>query len=79
LLENDQHWDTTMSEASLSCCPAQLRGLFAIILTTCGLSNPKTLWDKYKESISEDVLQESRRENPKMGLKFIESRAMLGI
>jgi hypothetical protein len=31
LLENDHHWDTTMSEASISCFPAQLRGLFAIV------------------------------------------------
>jgi hypothetical protein len=55
LLENDQHWDITMSEASLSCFPAQLRGLFAIILTTCAPSNPKTLWEKYKENLTEDV------------------------
>jgi hypothetical protein len=70
LLENDQHWDVTMSEASLSCFPAQLRALFAIILTTCAPSNPKTLWEKYKESMSEDVLRQARRENPSMDLNF---------
>jgi hypothetical protein len=43
LLENDQHWDITMSEILLSCFPPQLRGLFAIILKTCETSNPKTL------------------------------------
>jgi hypothetical protein len=59
-----------MSEASHSCFPAQLRGLLAIILTTCGPSNPKTLWDKYKESLSEDVLREARRANPTMDLNF---------
>jgi hypothetical protein len=63
LLENDQHWDTTMSEASMSCFPAQLRGLFAIILTTCGPSNPKALWEKYKENLSEDILREARGAN----------------
>jgi hypothetical protein len=79
LLDNDQHWDTTMWEASFLCFPAQLRGLFAIILRTCGPSNPKTLWDKYKESLSEDVLLEARRVNHTMGLNFIESRATRGI
>jgi hypothetical protein len=62
--------DTTMSEASISCSPAQLRGLFAIILTTCGPSNPKTLWEAYKESMSEDVLREARRANPTIDLTF---------
>jgi hypothetical protein len=70
LLENDQRLDTTMSEASLSCFPAQLRGLFAIILTTCAPSNSKTLWKAYKESLSEDVLREARRANPAMDLTF---------
>jgi hypothetical protein len=74
LLENNQHWDTTRSEVLLSCFPAQLRGFFAIILTTCGPSNPKIRWDKYKESRSEDVLREARRGNPTMGLNFIESQ-----
>jgi hypothetical protein len=70
LLENDQDSDVTMSEASVSCFPAQLRALFAIILTTCAPSNPKTLWEKYKESLSEDVLRQERRENPSMDLNF---------
>jgi hypothetical protein len=48
-----------MPEASLLCFPAELRGLFAIILTACGPSNPKPLWNKYKESLSEDILQEA--------------------
>jgi hypothetical protein len=69
LLQNDQHWDITMSEASLSCFPAQLRGLSAIILTTCGPSNPKRVWDKYKESLTEDVLRQARRENPTTSLQ----------
>jgi hypothetical protein len=59
-----------MSEASLSCFPAQLGGLFAIILTTCGPSNPKTLWEKYKENLTEDVLRQLHRENPTMDLNF---------
>lgn len=60
LLENDKHWDTTLTEASTTCNPHQIRTLFAIILTTCAPSDPKTLWENHKESISEDILQQAR-------------------
>ncbi|UYV67668.1 hypothetical protein LAZ67_5001525, partial [Cordylochernes scorpioides] len=49
LLENDQHWDNTLAEASETCHPKQIRTLFAIILTTCSPSDPKGLWEKHKE------------------------------
>lgn len=64
LLEDDQHWDKTLADASISCRPAQIRALFAIILTTCAPSHPKTLWEKHRESLSEDILHEARRINP---------------
>ncbi|UYV67664.1 hypothetical protein LAZ67_5001520 [Cordylochernes scorpioides] len=54
LLENDQHWDNTLAEASETCHPKQIRTLFAIILTTCSPSDPKGLWEKHKE-ITEHV------------------------
>ncbi|XP_071577140.1 uncharacterized protein [Temnothorax nylanderi] len=63
LLENNKHWETTLFEASLTCFPGQLRNLFAIIITTCGPSNPNSLWETYKESMSEDILREARRVN----------------
>ncbi|KIH57822.1 hypothetical protein ANCDUO_11985, partial [Ancylostoma duodenale] len=66
LLENDQHWDTTLAEACLTCFPSQLRSLFAIIVTSCAPSNPQSLWEKYKESLSEDILRENRRINPEV-------------
>ncbi|GFU81985.1 uncharacterized protein TNCV_516661 [Trichonephila clavipes] len=40
LLEDDNHWDATMEEAVLCCSPLQIRELFAILICTCGLSNP---------------------------------------
>ncbi|XP_036322228.1 uncharacterized protein LOC118736245 [Rhagoletis pomonella] len=43
LLGNDQNWNTTLTEASLTCHPKQIRTLFAIILTTCAPSNPRQL------------------------------------
>ncbi|GFT89088.1 ATP-dependent DNA helicase [Trichonephila clavipes] len=55
LLEDDNHWDATMEEAVLSRSPSQIRELFAILICTCGLSNPFQLWDKYKVALSEDI------------------------
>jgi len=47
-----------------------LRNLFALILTTCGPSNPKQLWESHKESLTEDILREARRQNPGMNLDY---------
>ncbi|EPB66767.1 hypothetical protein ANCCEY_14141 [Ancylostoma ceylanicum] len=66
LLENYQHWDTTLSEACVTCFASQLRSLFAIILTSCAPSNPQSLWEKYKKSLTEDILRDQRRTNPEV-------------
>nr|XP_060632277.1 uncharacterized protein LOC132775579 [Anolis sagrei ordinatus] len=70
LLEDDQHWNFTLSEAALQSSPAQIRNLFAIILTTCYPSNPSGLWEKHQESMSEDILAKLQRDNPTIDLKF---------
>lgn len=70
LLADDQQWDATMSEAAAAQSPARLRNLFALILTICGPSNPKQLWESYKESLTEDILREARRQNPRMSLDY---------
>lgn len=41
LLEKDQHWDLTLTEALLFSVPSRIRSLFAIILTTCTPSDPQ--------------------------------------
>ncbi|XP_017484852.1 PREDICTED: uncharacterized protein LOC108373467, partial [Rhagoletis zephyria] len=64
LLENDQNWNTTLTEASLTCHPKQIRTLFAIILTTCAPSNPRQLWEMHRESLSEDILRQARASDP---------------
>lgn len=60
LLENDQHWEITLMDASVSSHPRQIRTLFAIILTTCSPSNPNDLWEKFREDLSEDILHRIR-------------------
>lgn len=70
LLESDNHWDLTLNEAIQTTFPKQLRSLFAVILTTCHPANPKELWNKYKDFISEDILRDRRRANPDENIEF---------
>jgi hypothetical protein len=70
LLEDDTHWDATMAEAAATKSSARLRNLFAILLITCGLSNPRQLWESHKESLTEDVLIDARRRNPAVTLGY---------
>lgn len=60
LLEGDAQWDSTLSDASLTSSPHQIRTLFAIILTTCHPSTPLNLWEKYKDLMSDDILHRLR-------------------
>ncbi|GFU97335.1 ATP-dependent DNA helicase [Trichonephila clavipes] len=47
-----------------------MRTLFAIILTTCFPSNPKDLWEKYKNYMSEDILHRLRAANQNPDIQF---------
>ncbi|GFX71444.1 ATP-dependent DNA helicase [Trichonephila clavipes] len=70
LLENDAHWDTSPADASNTAQPQQIRTLFSIILTTCFPANPKDLWGKYKDYMSEDILHRIRRINVNPNIQF---------
>jgi hypothetical protein len=70
LLEDDAQWDATMAEAATVQSAARLRNLFIILLITCGPSNPGQLWESYKESLTEDILIQARRQNPGMTLDY---------
>ena len=59
-----------MAEAAAVKSPARLRNLFVVLLTTCGASNPGQLWESYKESLTEDILIQTRRRNPGMTLDY---------
>ncbi|GFU75277.1 uncharacterized protein TNCV_4755361 [Trichonephila clavipes] len=66
LLEDDNHWDLTLADAALTSTPNNIRQLFAIILTTCYPSQAQTLWEKYKNCMTEDILHELDKQiNPK--------------
>ena len=48
-------WDLTLQEASISDSPHKIRELFAVILVFCQVADPLALWEKHKESLSEDI------------------------
>ena len=64
LLEDDNHWNATLTEAAATDSPNKLRYLFAIMMCSCGLSNPKHLWETHKDSLSEDILHHIQQDNP---------------
>ncbi|GFV12562.1 RNase H domain-containing protein [Trichonephila clavipes] len=55
LLEDDAHWNSTLEEASISESPNKIRELFDIILVFCQVGDPMKLWEKHRDSSSEDV------------------------
>ncbi|XP_015903657.1 uncharacterized protein [Parasteatoda tepidariorum] len=70
LLENDAHWDISLADTSNTAQPQQIRTLFSIILTTCFPTNPKDLWEKYKNYIREDILHRMSRINANPNIQF---------
>jgi hypothetical protein len=64
LLDNDNECEVCMEEAITFSTATQLRNLFVLILLNCSPNNPKDLWEKYKKSMSEDILNDIRKRNP---------------
>ncbi|XP_055910601.1 uncharacterized protein LOC129944965 [Eupeodes corollae] len=56
--------------AALSSSPQKIRQLFSIILTTCFSSDASALWNKYKGSMSEDILHRTRITNKNLNIEF---------
>ena len=54
LISDDEEWTRAMQEATLWMMPRQLRQLFVRILIHCQPIHPEELWDKFKDSMSED-------------------------
>ncbi|GFY61496.1 ATP-dependent DNA helicase [Trichonephila inaurata madagascariensis] len=77
LLEDDSHWYQAMKEAAVSQSPAQLRNLFAILDTVCGLNKPITLWENHLEDMTEDFLLMERRNNPTENIEYCDEILMM--
>ena len=56
LLIDDKHYELALSEAATVHSAPKLRNLFAILLSSCGLSDPIRLWELNKEHFSKDIL-----------------------
>ncbi|GBO46992.1 hypothetical protein AVEN_154628-1 [Araneus ventricosus] len=73
LLENDNQWNEALKEAVYSDSPSKIRTLFALILSFCEPSSPKTLWENNKDCMSEDILNKLRAENRHFVLNYTDS------
>ena len=70
LLEDDAHWHATLTEAAASQSPFKLRNLFAILLQTCGVSDPPLLWIQHREDLTEDFKHRAQLQMPGVELDF---------
>ncbi|CAK1594996.1 unnamed protein product [Parnassius mnemosyne] len=83
LLEGDNHWCDTLTDASISSSASKLRELFAIILVFCNVSKPFELWDKFKDNFIEDYVRDFQRLYPdadiNLHLENFTNRALLAL
>jgi ATP-dependent DNA helicase PIF1 len=56
LIRDDKEWLSAMEEAEMIMTAKQMRTLFARILVHCDPVDPIGLWERFKESLSEDYL-----------------------
>ena len=73
LLEDDAHWNATLSEAAVVQSPMRLRSLFAIMLRSCEIADPQTLWLNYRDSMAEDILMTAKRANPTLDIVYTDA------
>ncbi|KAK9873683.1 hypothetical protein WA026_023683 [Henosepilachna vigintioctopunctata] len=54
LICSDEEWKRTLEHAALVDMPGSMRKLFAYLLCFCEVGHPLSLWDSFKEYMSED-------------------------
>ncbi|XP_078280432.1 uncharacterized protein LOC144607444 [Rhinoraja longicauda] len=57
LLQDDDHWRQTMEDAEKTKLPGAIRDLFVVLLMNDEVNNPRQLWDRFKNSMSENFLE----------------------
>ncbi|XP_015370488.1 PREDICTED: uncharacterized protein LOC107166369 [Diuraphis noxia] len=73
LLDDESHWENTLSEAFICCTPKLLRCLFTIMLTICQITDPLMLWQNYHESMADNILHRKRQELSSNDISFDQS------
>ena len=69
-LNDDSEAKLSLDEAVNFATPSQIRELFVLILLNCTPSNPRNLWDNYRNSMSEDFLYKYRKQKNNMELEI---------
>ena len=54
LIHDDTIWERTIHDASNAGLPNQLREMFAYMLLNCNMSDPPSLWEQFRDILSED-------------------------
>ena len=70
LLKSDRQWHETIQDAILTTSPAQIRRLFAMVLSICHPADPGDLWDSYKDSMADDYLHQYHCQMKNMTLPY---------
>ena len=55
LIQDDREWRACLEEAIIMQTGAQLRSLFASMLTHCDLTRPENLWEEFRAHICDDI------------------------
>ena len=62
LLEDDSEWIFSLEEVSLSGSAKQLRSIFAVILQYCRPTEPRKLFEKFLECMSDDFIHQMKKQ-----------------
>ncbi len=61
LLQNDDEWHQCLTEAAAMCTGDTFRHLFTVILRHCEPSQPRSLWDEFKDNLCDDLYRHLRQ------------------
>ena len=70
LVQDDREWECILEESSNVSFPKQIRSLFVIMLTHGLPQNPAVLWEKCKDSMSDDFKYKRKRREPLSDVEF---------
>ena len=69
-LKSDKENLRCLEEASLIASAKQMRDLFVIILLNCNPSDPRNIWERFKNYFTEDILRYSRIQYQNPNIQF---------
>ena len=78
LLADDKEWFTAMEETSSHAMPAQMRATFAVLLQYCNITEPRRLWEQFKDRMAEDlVFHETKQHNCEPLIEIIYNEVLI--